>query len=418
MKPNGLASKAGLLADSARFDLCGACAHPGGQRQRNPLSPERWIYPAILPDGTTVRLLKILQTNACSKNCLYCANRVTRDIPRETFCPDELARLFESMRRAGLAQGLFLSSAISGHPDADMARMIATAEILRSRFRFRGYIHLKILPGASRGAIERAARLADRISINVEAPGEEALRRVAGQKRFFQDILSRVRWIHEAVADSKLRAKSHTTQFVVGAAQEKDRDILVWTERLYRSEGLARAYFSAYQIPDLDTPLRCPPAPLLREHRLYQADFLLRKYGFQLEELVFESDGNLSLSVDPKQAWARRHPEAFPVDLATAPREVLLRVPGIGPVSAAKICEAKRGEGLGPNPTTSLRRLGVVVNRALLYCLWKGRPLDEGSPQQVLCFGEEGCLEGELLPRPLGPARPCSEAFLSVDLGY
>lgn len=409
--------KAGLLAESARFDLCGACALPGGARRRDPDSPESWIYPAALPDGTTVRLLKVLQTNACTKNCLYCANRVTRDIPRETFSPEELARLFGEMLRAGLVQGLFLSSAVSGRPDEDMARMTATAEILRRRFGFRGYIHLKVLPGAERAAIEKAAELADRISINLEAPGEEALGRVARQKRFSQDILSRVRWIREAVRNPGFRAKSHTTQFVVGAAGEADRDILFWTERLYRSESVARAYFSAYQVPDPDTPLESEPAPLLREHRLYQADFLLRRYGFRLEEMVFESDGNLSLAEDPKQAWARRHPEAFPVDLATAPRELLLRVPGIGPVSASRICKARR-EGLGLDPAASLRRLGVIVGRALPYCLWKGRALAEASPQQVLCFDEKDAREKDrpLARRSRGHALD-SEAFLSLDPG-
>lgn len=409
--------KAGLLAESARFDLCGACALPGGARRRDPDVPESWIYPAALPDGTTVRLLKVLQTNACIKNCLYCANRVTRDVPRETFSPEELARLFGEMLRAGLVQGLFLSSAVSGRPDEDMARMTATAEILRGRLRFRGYIHLKILPGASRDAVEQAARLADRISINLEAPGGEALRRVAGQKRFFQDILSQLRWIREAVKDPGLRAKSHTTQFVVGAAQEADREILFWTERLYRNESLARAYFSAYQIPDPDTPLRSAPASLLREHRLYQADFLLRKYGFRLDEMVFEPDGNLSLAVDPKQAWARRHPEAFPVDLATAPRDLLLRVPGIGPVSASRICKARR-EGLGPDPAATLKRLGVVVGRALPYCLWKGRALAEESPQQDLNFDERdaGERDGPLPGRSRSPGLD-AEALFSLDLG-
>lgn len=408
--------KAGLLAESARFDLCGACALPGGARRRDPNSPESWVYPAALPDGRTVRLLKVLQTNVCSKNCLYCANRVTRDIPRETLSPEELARLFDEMRRARLVQGLFLSSAISGCPDRDMARMTATAEILRGRYKFHGYIHLKILPGASREAIERAARLADRISINLEAPGEEALRKVAGQKRFSQDILQQVRWIHEVLRDPGLRAKSHTTQFVVGAAQETDRDILAWTERLYRGESLARAYFSAYQIPDPDTPLDSAPAPLLREHRLYQADFLLRKYGFRFEEMVFESDGNLSLALDPKQAWAQRHPETFPVDLATAPRELLLRVPGIGPVSAAKICKLRK-EGPGPDPAACLRRLGVVVARALPYCLWKGRALAEASSQEVLCFEEDPCDDDPVLSRRPFIPELATEGSLTSDLG-
>ena len=268
--------------------------------------------PCRPPDGRTIRLLKVLQTNVCTKDCQYCENRVSRDVRRESFSPEELAGLFVSLHRAGKAGGLFLSSGIAGRPDRVMERMTATAEILRRRHRFRGYIHMKILPGSSRAAVERAAQLSDRISINIEAPGPQHLERIAGQKDFRNELLPQTEWIRQVVADPSTRARSHTTQFVVGASGESDREILKWTDWLYKGRGLYRAYYSAYQIPDEDTSLDAPPTPLMREHRLYQSDFLLRKYGFSLDEFVFERAGHLSLTVDPKERWAQEHPEAFP----------------------------------------------------------------------------------------------------------
>lgn len=374
--------KTSLLAGSARFDLCGACAQPGGGRQRS--VEDRWIYPAALPDGRTVRLLKVLQTNACTRDCQYCENRASRDVRRESFSPEELAKLFASLHEAGKAGGLFLSSGIPGRADRVMERMIATAEILRRRHRFNGYIHMKILPGSSRAAVERAARLADRVSINIEAPGPQHLERIAGQKDFRKELLPQTEWIRVAVSDPGSRAKSHTTQFVVGASGESDREILKWTDWLYRARGLYRAYYSAYQVPDEHTRLAAPPTPLLREHRLYQSDFLLRKYGFSLEELVFEETGDLSLTVDPKERWAREHPEAFPVEIMKAPQELLLRVPGLGPVSAKRICAWRRQGGF--RDAGDLRKTGLLVNRAAPYLLLHGRPIVGRSSQPALPF--------------------------------
>jgi predicted DNA-binding helix-hairpin-helix protein len=343
---------------------------------------DRWIYPAALPDGRTIRLLKVLQTNVCTKDCLYCENRVSRDVRRESFSPEELAKLFVSLHEAGKAGGLFLSSGIAGPADRVMARMIATAEILRRRHQFRGYIHMKILPGASRAAVEQAAELSDRISINIEAPGPEHLERIAGEKDFLRDLLPQTEWIQHTVADPKSRARSHTTQFVVGASGESDREILKWTDWLYRGRGLHRAYYSAYEIPDEDTRLDAPPTPLVREHRLYQSDFLLRKYGFSLDELVFEQSGDLSLTVDPKERWAQEHPETFPVEIMTAPQEVLLRVPGLGPVSARRIHAWRRqGSLTGPK---DLRKAGLVMKKAAPYILLKGNPLSGQISQPTL----------------------------------
>jgi len=377
-----LLDKAERLSKSARFDLCGACTTAGGGRQKSP--EDRWIYPTVLPDGKTANVLKVLQTSACVRDCLYCENRVSRDVPRESFTPEELSRLFWSLFRAGKATGLFLSSAVSGHPDTTMSRMIATAEILRRRYGFRGYIHLKVLPGAGRAAVDAAARFADRMSVNLEAPGPERLRSIARGKDFAGELLTRLQWVQEAVESPDTRVRSQTTQFVVGAAREPDREILACTAGLYRDTRLSRAYYSAYAAPDDWTPLDSPPTPLIREHRLYQADFLLRRYGFRFEELVFEPDGNLSLSLDPKSGWAMRNPAAFPVEVEQAPREILLRVPGIGPVTAKRICSwRKKGSFQGPE---DLRRAGVILKRAAPYLLLKGKTLPSPDPQPDLPF--------------------------------
>jgi predicted DNA-binding helix-hairpin-helix protein len=374
--------KAEKLARSARFDLCGACSTAGGGRAKS--AEDRWIYPAVLPDGKTVNVLKVLQTNACTNDCLYCENRVSRDAPRESFTPEELSRLFWAIFKAGKATGLFLSSALSGKADPAMARMIATAEILRRRYGFQGYIHLKVLPGASRAAVERAAQFADRMSVNLEAPGPERLRTIAREKDFVSELFSRMAWIQQAVKSGTTRVKSHTTQFVVGAARESDREIVECTARLYRERGLSRSYYSAYARPDDLTPLDSPPTPLIREHRLYQTDFLLRRYGFEFEELVFEEDGNLSLTMDPKFRWALNHPDVFPVEIQSAPRELLLRVPGIGPVAAGRICAwRRRGSFQGPE---DLRKAGVLVKRAAPYLLLKGKSMREEDPQPLLPF--------------------------------
>jgi len=371
--------KLAILGRSAQYDLCGSHCQPPRIRK----DAWRWIYPAVLPDGRQVRLLKVLMTNECRNNCLYCVNRSSRDFRRSEFEPAELARLFYRMWRAGLVRGLFLSSAVKGDPDRTMARMIAAAELVRGKYGFTGYVHLKVLPGASYAAAERAAQLADRISVNLEAPTARHLGGIAPEKRFDEDILQRIRWLNHLVRRSDTRARSHTTQFVVGAAGESDRDILERVDELYGRCGLGRAYYSAYQPPDEEVRSRLPSVPLLREHRLYQADWLMRKYGFGKSEIPYEDDGNLPLSEDPKSAWAVRHPERFPVEVNRAPLESLLRVPGIGPVSARRICTERRRSRL--RRLSDLRRLGVVVSRALPYILVSGRRY-RGQHQQQLAW--------------------------------
>jgi putative DNA modification/repair radical SAM protein len=324
-----------------------------------------------MPNGKTIRLLKVLMSNDCRNNCAYCATRCSSRHRRTAFTPDELSRLFVDLRSRDLAQGLFLSSAVTVSPDATMDKMLATAERLRQAHRFNGFIHLKVLPGASYDRIERAAELADRISINLEAPNAVRLSQISPDKDFATGIMTRMAWISRLAGRPDVRCKGHTTQFVVGAASEPDREILQATDRLYKSLRLSRAYFSAFQ-PVAGSELEGhPPTPLIREHRLYQTDFLFRRYGFRLDELVFDEQGNLPLDADPKRLWAERHPEAFPVEVNTATRDELLRVPGIGPRSASRIIQTRMKATF--HALNDLKALGVVTSRATGYITIAGR---------------------------------------------
>jgi len=358
-----------LLGESAQYDICVTCG-THASRQADDLG--RWIYPAVLPDGKRVALLKVLQSNACRNDCHYCAQRVGRDTRRTAFTPDELAATFDEMVRRGLVSGLFLSSAVSGSPMASMDRTLATVELVRKRYRFTGYIHLKILPGVSMAHVEQAVRLATRVSVNLEAPTPQHLQRIAPDKAF-EELVKPMTWARDLIKGSggALASGGQTTQFVVGAAGESDQDILSVTSRLYRDVNLRRAYFSAFQ-PVAGTPLEgVPSTPPLREHRLYQSDFLMRQYGFRFQDLVFDGDGNLPSEADPKQIWAEHHPEQFPLEVNRAGREELLRVPGIGPESATRIANL-RNRGTF-HTLKDLERIGVVAERAAPYILLDGK---------------------------------------------
>ncbi|MEW6189466.1 MAG: putative DNA modification/repair radical SAM protein, partial [Actinomycetota bacterium] len=333
--------------------------------------------PAVLPDGRNVLLLKVLMTNACENDCFYCANRCSRDFPRLSFRPEELAELFMSLYHNRRVQGLFLSSAISRGSAATMEKMIKTAEILRLKHKFGGYIHLKILPGASFDYVQRAVELASRVSVNLEAPSKGRLLKITSSKDFENDLLLRMKWVKSLTSQENFLPAGQTTQFVVGAADESDREILETTDYLYREVNLTRAYFSAFQ-PLKDTPLEeHPPTPLMREHRLYQADFLLRRYGFKFNEIVFDERGNLPLDMDPKMAWVLKHPREFPVEINKADGNTLLRVPGIGPKSAARIIKARAKNKF--YTLDELKEVGVVVKRAAPFILIDGRPQGEST---------------------------------------
>ncbi len=329
------------------------------------------IHQAATPGGKRIALLKTLLTSACERDCHYCAFRQGRDFRRATFSPDELARLFMQMHGRGIAQGLFLSSGVAGSGPTTEDRLIDTAEILRRRYQFRGYIHLKIMPGAEREQIEAAMRLADRVSVNLEAPNPVRLSSMAPHKSFDGELFQRLRWIEDIRRARPGRWPSSTTQFVVGASDESDVELLTTTEFLHREVGLARVYFMAF-TPVPDTPLENrAPTPPEREQRLYQASFLLRDYDFCAEELPFDAGGNLPLEIDPKLAWARQRLSHAPVEVNTASRRDLLRVPGIGPKGADKVRRARERGTL--RHIGDLGKLGIAAERAAPYILLDGR---------------------------------------------
>ncbi|HDQ73190.1 MAG TPA: radical SAM protein [Chloroflexi bacterium] len=329
------------------------------------------VHNAVMPGGKHIALLKTLLTSACERDCAYCAFRAGRDCRRATFTPDELAHLFVQLHQKGIAEGIFLSSGVAGGGRWTQDRIISTAEILRRRYDFRGYVHLKVMPGAERDQIEAAMRLADRVSVNLEAPNTERLARLAPHKIFDEELLQRLRWIEEIRQETPGKQPSSTTQFVVGAADESDLELLTTTEFLYRQAGIARAYFMAF-TPVRDTPLEHhPPASPTREHRLYQSSFLLRDYGFTVEDMPFDPGGNLPLDADPKLAWARQHLACAPVEVNTADRRDLLRVPGIGPKGANRILHERRKGTI--QDLADLRKLRIVADRAAPYILLDGR---------------------------------------------
>jgi predicted DNA-binding helix-hairpin-helix protein len=347
--------------------------------------------------GRRTSLLRVLMTNACSLNCHYCPMRRDRNLPRTLLKPEELVRIFLGAHRRGWCDGLFVTTGIPGRPVKVMDDLIVALELLRERHGFRGYIHVKLIPGAEPAQIERLTALASRVSVNLEAPCGASLAGIAPEKSFAatRADLERVRRLVVAAraeeAAGRPRDPLHpggvagmTTQFVVGATGDTDRDLVGTVAGLYADGGIAHAHFSAFR-PIRATPMEdAPPAPALREHRLYQADHLIRDYGFGTEEVVFESTGNLPLAVDPKAAWALAHPERFPVEVRSASPEELLRVPGIGPTSARRIV-AQRSEttfrGLA-----DLRKLGVVTTRAAGFITLVGRRVQSSRWTQQLGF--------------------------------
>src|SRR5512139_2708124 len=336
-----------------------------------------FVHPAQLPNGKQIRLLKTLLTSACERDCYYCPFRAGRDFRRATFRPQEFAELFMKLNQAGAAEGIFLSSGIAAGGANTQNKILDTAEILRTKLGYRGYMHLKIMPGAEKGQVERLMQLADRVSINLEAPNTERLARLAPGKTFIEELFRPLRWVEEirqrqpAYKGWNGRWPSTVTQFVAGGSDESDLELLTTTDWLMRNVRLRRAYFSAFH-PISDTPMENKPAvDPMREHRLYQASFLLRDYGFDLEEMPFVQDGNLPLETDPKLAWAQQNLQEKPLEINRAEKSQLLRVPGIGLKGADAILSARRIGRL--RDLTSLRKLGIVVVRAAPFLLLDGR---------------------------------------------
>lgn len=335
---------------------------------------------ALLPNGQRISLLKTLQTSACERNCYYCPFRAGRDFRRATLKPDEMAQALNALHRAGIVQGAFLSSGIAGGSVRTQDQLLATAELLRRKFNFTGYLHLKLMPGIEKAQVEQAMQWADRVSLNLEAPNSRRLALLAPRKDFLDDLLLPLRWVEEirrtrpGYQGWKGHWPSLVTQFVVGAAGESDLELLSTTVALQRQLRLSRTYFSAFS-PIEDTPLENAPATdPLRQHRLYQASFLLRDYDFDLEDLLFDGNGNLPLKVDPKLAWAQTYLLEAPVEVNRADRNVLLRVPGVGPKNAEAILKARQIGRL--RFVEDLHRLGVRTERAAPYILLDGRRLN------------------------------------------
>ena len=385
--------KLDILAQSAQFDVClASCSSNrlGGRgRIRDPGNPaHKWIYPAVTPEQGNVGILKVLQTNRCIHRCNYCVLSANRDrVRRVSISPDDLADIFMRFVAQHLVHGIFISSSVEGRADAAMGRMIATAEILRKKHRFKGYIHIKILPGVSRGSVEYAVRLANRVSVNIEAPTREHLSRIAPDKKFASDLMLRMKWVSECLTNQPSRAKSQTTQFVVGASNETDLEILKAVDWIYREMYVFRAFFSAHQaVGEQQKASQRQHSLLSREHRLYQSDYLLRGYGFRFKDLVFDAEGNLPPYVDPKIAYAMLHSDLYPVDINHASLALLLKVPGIGPMSARRIVEYR---GIDPfRSCVELKKAGVVVKRAARYIEFSGKRDNQESCIQQRLFEE------------------------------
>ncbi len=362
-------TKLELLSEDARFEACDSFT---------PRKPRKRARSAQFQDGTAKALFRVLQSNSCEWDCPYCPLRRSNDVERATLEPEELAALFMQRFDRGAVDGLFLSSAVAGGLRPAMARMLDTIELLRVKYTYAGYIHLKLMPGARPDEIERATSLADRLSINLEAPNGERLKRIAPERRW-ASILEPMMEVRDATREGKLPS-GQATQLVVGAAGETDREVVAATTRMYSELEMRRVYYSAFR-PQPGTPMaEHDPTPYVRQQRLQEADWLMRHYGFRPSELPFDDDDNLPLQLDPKFAWALAHPERFPIEVNTAEREDLLRVPGIGPISLERIVALRRSVRF--REVEHIRKLGVVAEKARHFLLFDGRYLG-GDPAAV-----------------------------------
>lgn len=396
-----LATKLGILADAAKYDA--SCASSGTTKRDSRdgglgSTTGSGICHSYTPDGRCVSLLKILLTNFCTYDCLYCINRVSSNVPRARFTIEEVVQLTLDFYRRNYIEGLFLSSGIIRNADYTMEQVVEVARRLRVEHQFRGYIHLKTIPEASPELIEQAGIYADRISINVELPRPADLQQLAPEKNLerISGTMARIRRrIDAGKAAAQESAKAplfapggQSTQMIVGATPASDADILHQASGLYTRHRLRRVYYSAFSpIPDASSKLPLIAPPLAREHRLYQADWLLRFYGFTVEEIANEQAPDLRLDVDPKLAWALRHPEQFPVDVNRAPREMLLRVPGFGAKNVDRLLAARRWKRI---QTADLARVRIPLQKCLPFVI-----TGDHRPRVI----------GEIV-LPEGPAKP------------
>ena len=408
-----LQEKLGILADAAKYDV--SCSSSGSSRKNDGTgignTMAAGLCHSFAADGRCISLLKILFTNECIYDCKYCINRKSNDVPRASFTPDEVCELTMEFYRRNYIEGLFLSSGILYSPDYTMELICETVYKLRTIHRFQGYIHVKAIPGADPALIQKAGFLVDRMSVNLEMATAEGLRAIAPNKHR-KNILKPMRQIQNGITENKneLMLYHHaphfceagqSTQMVIGALPESDYQIMSVAENLYDKFALKRVYYSAFVNVngDKDLPSLTGGAPLLREHRLYQADWLLRFYHFKVEELLTEDRPNFNTALDPKADWAVRHLEHFPVEINRADYQMLLRVPGIGVKSARRIQAARRFGNLN---FEDLKKIGVVLKRALYFITCNGRmmyptKIDESYIVQNLVYQNQ-MGRGEKLP--------------------
>ena len=394
--------KLSILADAAKYDV--SCSSSGGKRKNVDKglgnAEGMGICHSYTEDGRCVSLLKILLTNHCIFDCAYCVSRRSNDVKRAAFTVDEVVDLTMNFYRRNYIEGLFLSSGIFSSPDYTMERLVRIVKKLRTEHKFNGYIHVKAIPGASEELIQEAGLYADRLSVNIELPSEMSLQNLAPEKNY-QEILTPMGQIRDGIIQNKeekalfkkvpqFASAGQSTQLIVGASQENDRQIIQLTDSLYKGYGLKRVYYSGY-IPitdDARLPQLIRP-PVIREHRLYQTDWLMRFYGFQAEEILDPEHPFLDLEIDPKLAWALRNRQVFPVDVNTADYELILRVPGIGSRSAKRIVAARRFTTL---TLDNLHKFGVVLKRARYFITCRGlaldaRDYDEQTIRRHILFG-------------------------------
>ncbi len=403
-------AKLQILSGAARYDA--SCASSGSKREA-PSSgtgntSQSGICHSWSDDGRCISLLKILLSNDCRYDCAYCVNRSTNAVERASFTAREVVDLTLDFYRRNYIEGLFLSSAVMQSPDVTMERMVRVVESLRTEEHFGGYIHLKIIPGCSSELVRKAGLYADRISVNIELPSQVSLQRLAPQKHkdsILEPMALIGREIHSSLVERKADRRAprfapagQSTQMIIGASPENDFQILRLSQGLYKKMNLKRVYYSAYVPVSADNRLPVLAAPpLLREHRLYQADWLLRFYGFSAEEILSDDLPNLDETFDPKTAWALRHPEFFPVEINRADYLTLLRVPGIGVTSAKRIIAARRFSAITPE---GMKKIGVVMKRAKYFITSSGRGFERADRTPALIRQQLLLGDGIVAPPP------------------
>ncbi|MGN0818484.1 MAG: putative DNA modification/repair radical SAM protein [Candidatus Coproplasma sp.] len=400
-----------ILTESAKYDV--SCSSSGSHRGNRDgglgNASVGGICHSFTPDGRCISLLKILMSNECLYNCEYCPNRADADVRRARITPDEICELTINFYKRNYIEGLFLSSAVFDSPNRTIELLTDTVIKLRKVYNFNGYIHLKGIPHADEALIMRAAKYVDRMSYNIELPSERSLKLLAPQKTRDSLILPMKKLRSAMLYDKENKVKranrvipaGQTTQMIIGASPEKDGQILRLTEALYRNVGLKRVYYSSYVPVVKSAKLPDKATGLLREHRLYQADWLIRFYGFDVDELCDEGE-NLSPDFDPKCAWALRNMQLFPVEVNTAPLEMLLRVPGIGARGAYRITEARRHAKLDFD---NLKKMRIIIKRAKHFITCNGKFYGAGSDNAVkaslmLCDRQEGCEQLSMFSSP------------------